>query len=88
MIDKIEKVSTQKAINMAKRIAIIEGMLMGSSSGANLEASLRIARKLGRGKNIITIFPDRGERYLSEKFSKTNSLILNRLNHYNRELTK
>lgn len=67
MIDKIEKVSTQEAINMARSIVTQEGMLVGTSSGANLAASLRTAKILGKGKTVITIFPDRGERYLSEK---------------------
>lgn len=67
MIDRIEKVSTQKALYMARRIALNEGMFVGTSSGANLVASLRIAKIIGRGHTVTTIFPDRGERYLSEK---------------------
>ncbi|MBN1168937.1 cysteine synthase A [Candidatus Woesebacteria bacterium] len=66
LIDRLEKVSTKQAVIMAKRIAKKEGMLVGTSSGANLVASLQVAKKLTKGKTIITIFPDRGERYLSE----------------------
>lgn len=70
IIDKIEKVSTQEAINIARNIVREEGMLVGTSSGANLVASLRTARILGKRKTVITIFPDRGEGYLSEKVFK------------------
>lgn len=66
IIDRVEKVSTQKAVDMARRIALSEGMFVGTSSGANLAASLKIAKKLGKNRTIVTIFPDRGERYLSE----------------------
>lgn len=66
-IDKVEKVSTQLAVDMVKRIALNEGMFVGTSSGANLVASLRIAKILGKKKTVVTVFPDRGERYLSEK---------------------
>jgi len=69
IIDKVEKVSTQEAINMAGTIAKQEGMFVGTSSGANMVASLRIAKMLGEKHTVITIFPDRGERYLSEKVS-------------------
>jgi cysteine synthase A len=65
-IDSIEKVSTEEAIVMTKRLAREEGIFVGFSSGANLVASLRIARELGRKKTVVTVFPDRGERYLSE----------------------
>lgn len=64
LIDRIEKVSTNDAKDMALMIARREGMLVGTSSGANMLASLRVAKLLGKGKRIVTIFPDRGERYL------------------------
>lgn len=65
LIDRIEKVSTPEAFEMARKIATKEGIFAGTSSGANLTASLKIAKKLGKGKTVVTIFPDRGERYLS-----------------------
>ena len=64
-LDYAIDVKTKDAEGMARRIAQEEGMLVGTSSGANLLASLEIARKFGKGKHIVTIFPDRGERYLS-----------------------
>jgi len=50
---------------MAREIAHKEGLLVGISSGANLLASLEIAKGNKKKKTITTVFPDRGERYLS-----------------------
>jgi O-acetylserine dependent cystathionine beta-synthase len=59
------------AFPMAGRLAAEEGLLGGSSAGANVEAALRVARKLGAGKRIVTIIPDAAERYMSKGiFSK------------------
>ncbi|OHB74463.1 MAG: cysteine synthase A [Planctomycetes bacterium RBG_16_59_8] len=64
-IDKVVKVSTADAIAMAKRLARDEALFVGISSGANILASLQVARDLGCGKKIVTTLPDRGERYIS-----------------------
>ncbi len=66
-IDEIIRIKSRDAEAMAARLAKEEGMLCGISSGANMLAALRVARKLGRGKRIVTVLPDRGERYLSTK---------------------
>ncbi len=69
IIDEIIKVSDVDAINTAKRIIKEEGILVGISSGAALYAALQIAkREESKGKLIVTIFPDTGERYLSLPF--------------------
>jgi cysteine synthase len=65
IIDQVEQVSTEEAKSMAKQIVTKEGMFVGTSSGANLVAAIRVAQKLGRVNTVVTIFPDRGERYLS-----------------------
>jgi cysteine synthase A len=65
LIDEVITVSTKKARQMARRLAKKEGMLVGISSGANIVAALRMAQKLGKGKVVVTVLPDRGERYLS-----------------------
>jgi len=52
---------------MVKELAAREGVLAGSSGGANVFASLEIARRLGTGKRVITMIPDSAERYLSKK---------------------
>jgi len=52
---------------MVKRLAAEEGLLGGSSSGANVHAALQIARRRGPGKRVVTVIPDSAERYLSKK---------------------
>ncbi len=64
-IDRIIKVSTADATSMAKRLAREEGLFVGISAGANVTAALRLAQELGPGKKVVTLLPDRGERYLS-----------------------
>ncbi len=64
-MDGVIKVSEQDAKRMAKRLAREEGLLVGISSGANVWASLQVAKKLGKGKTVVTILADIGDRYLS-----------------------
>jgi cysteine synthase len=52
---------------MVKRLAAEEGVLAGSSGGAVMDATLQIAKRLGKGKRVATIIPDSAERYLSKK---------------------
>lgn len=63
--DELVAVKDEEAFEMMRRIARTEGLLLGVSSGANVVASLAIARRLGEGKRVVTILPDTGERYLS-----------------------
>ncbi|MBI5847620.1 MAG: cysteine synthase A [Nitrospirae bacterium] len=63
--DEVIKVTDGDAAETARVLAVKEGILAGISSGAALWGALRVARKLGRGKKIVVIIPDRGERYLS-----------------------
>ncbi len=63
--DEICIITDEEAIAMSKRLAKEEGLLCGISSGTNVAAALRLARKLGKGKNVVTILPDTGERYYS-----------------------
>ncbi len=73
LIDRIEKVDDEEAFQATKDLAKSEGILAGISSGAALIASWRIAQELGEGKKVVTVFPDKGERYFSiEKFFKVN----------------
>ena len=66
LLDEIVKVSNEDAGTMARRLAREEGILAGISSGAATWAALEIARRPGsRGKLIVVILPDTGERYLS-----------------------
>jgi len=65
--DEIFMVTDPQAFGMVKELAAREGVLAGSSGGANVFASLEIARRLGTGKRVITMIPDSAERYLSKK---------------------
>jgi cysteine synthase len=64
-IDRVIKVSTEDTIAMSQRLAKEEGLFVGISSGANVLAALEVAAELGPGKKVVTVLPDRGDRYLS-----------------------
>jgi cysteine synthase len=61
-------VKDEDSLEMAKQLTRREGLLVGISAGANLFASLAVARRLGEGKRVVTVLPDTGERYLSVNF--------------------
>ena len=65
--DEVVVANDVEAFGMVKELAAREGVLAGSSGGANVFASLQIARRLGSGKRVITMIPDSAERYLSKK---------------------
>lgn len=69
LIDIQEMIESEEAIEMARQIIAQEGIFAGMSSGAAMIASLRTARKLEKG-NIVVVFPDRAEKYLSTKMFK------------------
>lgn len=64
-VDEIVKVATEDAFAMAKAFAASEGVLIGISAGANLCGALQVARALGKGKKVVTVAPDGGEKYIS-----------------------
>ena len=63
--DEIVKVTNDAAYSATKRLAMEAGLLVGVSSGAAFVAAVQVAKKLGKGKNVVVILPDTGERYLS-----------------------
>ena len=65
--DEIIMVSDKDAFETVARLARKEGVLGGSSAGANVYAALRVAEKLGEGKRVVTVIPDLAERYMSKK---------------------
>jgi cysteine synthase A len=65
--DEILMVSDDDAFNTVSELAAREGVFSGSSGGANVFASLQVAKRLGAGKRAVTIIPDSAERYLSKK---------------------
>lgn len=68
-IDEIITIEDEEALEWGKKIAKEEGLLVGISSGANLAGAIKIGKR-GIAKNIITIFPDTGERYMSTELFK------------------
>jgi len=58
-------ITDAEALETAKRLAREEGLMVGISSGTNVAAALRLAKKLGPGKTVVTILPDTAERYFS-----------------------
>ena len=65
IINEIIPVSDEDSFHTAKSLSKEEGLLVGFSSGAACFAALKVAEQLGKGKNVVAIFPDTGTRYLS-----------------------
>lgn len=65
--DEVMMVTDEQAFGMVKEMAAREGVLGGSSAGANVYAAVKIAARLGAGKRVVTLIPDSAERYLSKK---------------------
>ncbi|EPY6470614.1 PLP-dependent cysteine synthase family protein [Clostridium sporogenes] len=65
LVYKVIKVNDIEAFEMVKLLALKEGLIVGSSSGAAVSAALKLAEKIDKG-NIVTILPDRGDRYFSK----------------------
>ena len=63
--DEVLTVTDEQATTLARRLAREEGLMVGISSGANCWAALEIAKRLGPGKTVATVFCDTGERYLT-----------------------
>ncbi len=63
--DDICIVTDEEAIRISKELASKEGIMCGISSGTNVAAALKLAKKLGRGKTVVTVLPDTAERYFS-----------------------
>ena len=63
--DDIAIITDDEALTMSKKLASEEGILCGISSGTNVAGALKLARKLGKGKTVVTILPDTAERYFS-----------------------
>ncbi len=65
IIDDVCIIRDEEALQTSKDLASKEGILCGISSGTNVAAAIKIARKLGRGKTVVTVLPDTAERYFS-----------------------
>jgi cysteine synthase A len=71
LADEIIKVTDPDGFEMVRQLARQEGVMAGSSAGANVWAALQVAKKLGPGKKVATIIPDSAERYLSKNIFET-----------------
>lgn len=71
IIAETHLVENQEAIQMAHRLAKEEGLFCGMSSGANVFVALKVAPKIGKGKNVVTILPDNRDRYFSNEHFTT-----------------
>ena len=72
--DEVLQVADAEAVVHARALARYEGLLVGISSGANCAAAIRVARKLGRGAVVLTVFCDTGERYLSTELFRAEGI--------------
>lgn len=70
IIDECCTVTDEEAVLTAQELALKEGILCGISSGTNVAAAKRLAKKLGKGKTVVTILPDTAERYFSTPLFK------------------
>lgn len=66
ILNEVISVNDYDARSMANKLAREEGLFVGMSSGANVHAALQVAKRLGKGKNVVTVLVDRRDRYLSE----------------------
>jgi cysteine synthase A len=62
--NEIIAIGDEEAIDMSRRLCREEGLLVGISAGANVVAAIKVAKRLGAGKRVVTVLCDTGERYL------------------------
>lgn len=70
VVDSVERVTTAEAREVAKNFSAAESVLVGVSSGAAIAAAIRVAKRLGKGKKVVVIAPDGGEKYISMNLFK------------------
>ncbi|HHV01513.1 MAG TPA: cysteine synthase A [Defluviitoga tunisiensis] len=65
LIDEVMQITDEEAIDMTRELSKLEGLFVGISSGANIAAALKLATRFGKGRRIVTIAPDSGDKYMS-----------------------
>ena len=64
-VDEVIDIGTEESFKYARYLGKEEGIFVGISAGANLAAAIKVAKRLGKGKRVVVVLPDTGERYLS-----------------------
>jgi cysteine synthase A len=67
LVDRIVKLSDRDAVAMSRRLTLEEGLFVGVSAGANVCVALQLAKEMGKDANVVTVLPDRGDRYFSSE---------------------
>ena len=67
LVDEIVAVTDTEAIKMSRRLMKEEGLFVGVSAGANVLAALNVAKSIGKNSNVVTVLPDRGDRYITSE---------------------
>lgn len=79
ILDDVVKVNDRESYQMARRLAKEEGLLVGSSSGSAVVGALKVAKELSKEDVLVTLLPDRGDRYLTKLYNdqwmKENGLL-------------
>ncbi len=75
VVDRVFDVTFEQSVDTARQLAKKEGIFVGISSGAVAYAALQIAKELGRGKRVVAVLPDTGERYLSTPLFEYTDLV-------------
>jgi len=75
VVDRIFDVTYEQAVDTARRLSKEEGIFVGISSGAVAYVGLQIAKELGKGKRVVAVLPDTGERYLSTPLFEYTELV-------------
>jgi cysteine synthase A len=75
VVDRVFDVTFDQAVQTARRFAKEEGIFVGISSGAVAYAAMQIAKELGKGKRVVAVLPDTGERYLSTALFEYTDLV-------------
>jgi cysteine synthase A len=75
VVDRVFDVTFDQAVATARRLAKEEGIFVGISSGAIAYAALQVAKEMDKGKRVVTVLPDTGERYLSTALFEYTDLV-------------
>ena len=73
LVDDFIKITDEEALYYVRELALKEGLIVGTSSGAAVAAAVKLAKRIDKG-NIVTLLPDRGERYFSKNIFKLEAL--------------